>query len=196
MYRVLINHGEVNGLNYYILKQDPRILEQPIVMGCPENFDPLDWVDGRILADPGLLRFSLSPRSGKFRGGIIEGLVTLFHQRFIQELTRLAIDNIQYFPVGLENPEGEIELTYSLINVIGLLEAVDEKDSIIKPCPTGGRGDLYSFKIDPAKTRGLRFFRIVEAPTLIIIDETLRDNLVAFEPPGVMMLPTERYDGW
>lgn len=183
-------------MNYYILKQDARILDQPTVMGCPENLDPLDWIDGRVLADPGHLRFSMSPRSGKFRGGIIGGLVTLFHHRFIMELDRLGIDNIQYFPVELENPDGAIELVYSLVNVIGLLEAVNEKESVIKPRATGGRGQLYSFKIDSAKTMGLKLFRIVEAPTLIIIDETLRDSLLAFEPPGVMMLPTERYDGW
>jgi hypothetical protein len=36
----------------------------------------------------------------------------------------------------------------------------------------------------------------VEAPTLIIIDESLAKELVVFGPPGVMMLPTEDYEGW
>ena len=68
-----------------------------------------------------------------------------------------------------------------MINVIGLLEAVDVKQSVIEPRETGGRGQLYSFKIDP---------------TLIIIDESLCEELIAFGSPGVLMLPTERYDGW
>ena len=183
-------------MNYYILQQDLRIPDQPSVMRCPENLDPLDWIDGKIMTDPGSLRLSLSPRSGEFRGEIIGGLVTLFHRDFIKELTRLGIDNIQHFPVELEAPDGMIERAYSLINIVGLIEAVNEKESIIKPRATGGRGQLYSFKIDPAKAMGQRLFRIVEAPTLIIIDEALRESLLAYDPSGVMMLPTERYDGW
>ncbi len=187
---------KLKGMNYYILQQDPRIPEQPSVVSCPDDLDPLDWIDGKIMTAPSPLRLSLSPRSGKFRGDIIGGLVTLFHQALRDELTRLGIDNIQYVPVELENPEGEIELKYSLINVIGIFEAVDVQASVIKPRATGGRGQLYSFKIDQAATRGQRLFRIVEAPTLIVIDETLRESLLAFNPSGVLMLPTERYDGW
>ena len=182
-------------MNYYILRQDDRILEQPSILRSPANIDPEDWIDGKILPDPGPLRITLSPRSGEFRGGIIDGLVTLFHKNLIKELTRLGIDNIQYFPVELEAPDGMIERAYSLINVIGLIEAVDTAKSVIKPRSTGG-GQLYSFKIDPVKAKNHRLFRLAEAPTLIIIDEALRNDLTAYEVAGVIMLPTERYDGW
>jgi hypothetical protein len=184
-------------MNYYILQQDPRIIEQPSLLGCPENIDPFDLIRGKILPEPNTpIRLSLSPRSGDYRGCIIDGIVTLFHEYFIEELTRLGVDNVQHFPVELTNPEGEIELAYSLINVIGLLEAVDVNQSVIEPRATGGRGQLYSFKIDPTKTMGQRLFRLAEAPTLIIIDESLWEELLVFDPPGVLMLPTERYDGW
>lgn len=183
-------------MNYYILQQDPRIMDQADILRVPANIDPGDLVDGEILPDPGPLRLSLSPRSGKFRGGIIDGIVTLFHQRFIAELHRLGVDNFQSFPVELVNPDGGIELTYSLINIIGLLEAVNEKESVIKPWAGSWGGQLYSFKIDPAKAKGQRLFRLKEAPTLIIIDESLREELLVFNPPGILMLPTERYDGW
>lgn len=90
-------------MNYYILKQDPRIAEQPSVMGAPENMDPLDFIDGKVLEVPSSpLKFSLSPGSSKFRGDVIGGLVTLFHRVFIDELIRLGVNNIQYFPVELE----------------------------------------------------------------------------------------------
>lgn len=183
-------------MDYYILQQDHRILNQPSVIDVPDDLDPLDWIDGKIMTAPSPLRLSLSPRSGKFRGGIIGGLVTLFHQRFIDELIRLGIDNIQNFPVELENPEGEIETNYSLVNIIGLLEAVDVQASVIEPWAHKSRGLLKSFKIDSSKAMGQRFFRILEAPTLIIIDGNLRESLLAFNPPGVLMLPTERYNGW
>lgn len=184
-------------MNYYILQQDPRIIEQPSLLSCPENIDPLDLIDGKILPIPNTpIRLSLSPRSGDYRGCIIDGIVTLFHEYFIAELTRLGVDNFQCFPVELANPEGGIEIAYSLINVIGLLEAVNREESVLEPRVGGWGADLYSFKIDPAKTKGQRLFRLKEAPSLIIIDESLREDLLAFNPPGVLMLPTERYDGW
>ena len=184
-------------MNYYILQQDPRIIEQPSLLGGPKNIDPFDLIRGKTVPVPNTpIPLSLSPSSGSYRGCIIDGIVTLFHKYFIEGLTRLGVDNFQSFPVELTNPEGGIEFAYSLINVIGLLEAVDEKESVIEPRATGGRGQLYSFKIDPTKTMGQRLFRLAEAPTLIIIDESLWKELLVFDPPGVMMLPTERYDGW
>jgi hypothetical protein len=142
------------------------------------------------------LTFKLSPSSGDYRGCIIRGLVTLFHDVLRDELTRLGVDNIQYFPVELEDSDGYVEEGYSLINVVGLIEAVDQGASVVEPTPGGERGLLKSFKIDPDKVKGQRLFRLVEAPTLIIIDEALHKKLLEFNPPGVMMLPTERYNGW
>jgi hypothetical protein len=84
--------------------------------------------------------------------------------------TTLGIDNIQYFPVELQNTEGGIEHAYYLINVLGRLKAEHVSASVFAPMPSG-KGDLLSFKVDPAKAVGQRFFRLD------------------------IVLPTERYDG-
>lgn len=183
-------------MSYYILKQDPRIPEQAHVMSCPEGLNPDVWYDGGELPEPGLLRFKMTPSSGEFRGVIIGGILPFFHQVFVEELDRLGIDNLQFFPVELEAPDGMIETKYSLVNVIDLVEAVDEEKSVIKPRAHGGRGQLYSFVIDPEKAAGRKLFRLAEAPTLIIVDSTLHEALLEFRPPALMMLPTDRYDGW
>lgn len=184
-------------MSYYILQQDPRVPEQPSVLACPENIDPEQWISGERMDGPrSPVRLQMSPRSGKFRGDIIRGILTLFHEALRNELTRLGVDNVQYFPVELLNPEGEVETKYSLVNVVGMLDAVDSANSVIVPRATGGRGELKSFKIDPTATRDLRLFRIPEAPTLLIVDETLQQSLTAFEVAGAWLLPTERYDGW
>lgn len=184
-------------MGYFILEQDPRIIEQPAVLQCPADFDPEQWIAGRVMNAPkNPIRFVLSPRSPKYRGCIIGGIATLFHNAFQTELTRLGVDNIQYFPIELENPEGGIETTYFLANVIGMFEAVDVERSVIEPMAMGGRGWLKSFTVNESATQGKHIFRITEAPTLIIINETLREELLKFDPSGVLMLPTERYDGW
>jgi len=186
-------------MNYYILKQEDRMEGQAFVMDCPESIDPLDLIDGKIISEPNKLplQLKLSPGSGDFRGDIISGLVTLFHKDLIDELLKLKTTNFQHFPVELTEPDGEVEPGYFLINIIGLMEAVDVENSIIEESSvSGARGWLQSFKIDPLKARGQRLFRIVEAPNLIIIDQILRDCLDKYEPPGVRMMPTEKYNGW
>ncbi|MCG8311738.1 MAG: hypothetical protein MI976_00850, partial [Pseudomonadales bacterium] len=109
-------------MGYYILQQDRRILEQAFVLDTPKDFDPLVWMMGKMMPAPTVRKLPLSLNSGKFRGAIIGGVVTLFHQRFIDELNLLNVDNLQYFPIGLENPNGDIDDRYSLVNVVGLLE--------------------------------------------------------------------------
>jgi hypothetical protein len=184
-------------MRYYVFQQDPRVPEQPSVLACPEDIAPEEFLKGEhrtVRSVP--LHLKLAARSGTFRGDIIGGVLTLFHNMLCDELTKLGVDNVEYFPVDLENQEGEIEKKYSLVNILGLLDAVDRTSSVIIPRATGGRGDLRSFKIDPAVARGQRIFRVSEAPALIIIDETLQKALNAFEPAGAWMLPTDQYDGF
>jgi len=182
-------------MKYYILKQDPRIEGQPKTSDCG-GLDPLDFIDGKILPVPGELHIKLSPRSSEYRGDIISGVSTLFHKNFIAELDRLGVDNIQFFPVHMHAPDGMIEKAFSMANVIGLLDAVDINNSTLGEKISGIRPTLYSFTIDEEKAKGLHIFRILHAPALIIIDEWLFEKLVAYNIPGVMMYPTEDYNGW
>ena len=184
-------------MKYFILQQDRRIEGQPTLKSCPDYIVPDEWIDGKTMAVPETpIPMVLAGASGDYRGCIIEGPVTLFHHRFIEELKRCGVENIQTFPVNLQNPEGEIETRYSLINILSLVEAVDVSKSVIEKRPMS-RGRLKSFVIDPQLARGQRLFRLSEKPTLIIIDETLKDQLEQdYNPPGVLLLPTERFDGW
>ena len=184
-------------MSYYILEPDPRVPEQPSILSCPEDIAPEEFLKGKHMTVPrNPLPLRMSERSGTFRGDIIGGVLTLFHNMLRDELTRLGVDNIEYFPVDLENPEGQIETTYSLVNIIGLLDVVDQANSVVVPRPFGGRGDLKSFRIKADAARGHRIFRVPEVPGLIIIDETLKTALEPFKPAGAWMLPTERYDGF
>ena len=185
-------------MKYFIMQQDPRILEQPSILDSPQDIDPIEWYEGKVVNDPKVpILLKLSPRSSDFRGDIIDGILTLFHDCLRDGLVKLGVDNVQYFPVELENQFGEIEIGYSLVNIIGLLDAVDRTASTIKFDDAGSIETLYSFKIDPEKTRNFRIFRVVGAPNLIIVDEALKDELISsIDPSGVWMYPTEDYDGW
>ena len=92
-------------------------------------------------------------------------------------------------------PDGMIEKAYSVPNIIGLVDAVDTEKSTIKPRAHGGIGTLYSFTIDAEKAQGLHIFRILHAPSLIIIDEWLHEKLVASGVMGGLIQSTVNYNG-
>ncbi len=93
-------------------------------------------------------------------------------------------------------PDGMIEKAFSMANIVGLVDAVDIDNSTLGEKIGNIRPTLYSFTIDEEKAKGLRIFRILHAPSLIIIDETLWKELLDYNPEGVLMYPTEEYNGW
>jgi hypothetical protein len=180
-------------MNYFLLMQDDRLSDLPKILDCPASIDPQNWIKGSVVDDPGTLSFKFPPNTSDHRGQIISGIVTLFHRKLLAELKRLGVDNLQSFPAEIERNDGKIEVPYSLINVIGMIDAIDKNSSDISYVEGLKYGRLKSFKIDPVKAGGKRLFRIPEDPTLIVVDEYLRDNLVSYKAPGVMLLPTENY---
>ncbi len=66
------------------------------------------------------LRLDLSPTSGQFKSGIIDGLLTLYHYRLYDVLLEFGINNIQSFPVTLLNKQSD-----EAILVIGWLISLD-----------------------------------------------------------------------
>lgn len=182
---------------FYILEQDAEIEGSASVEGLPESMDPLDWIRGKIMpAPPKDLILNLSEASGDYRGSIIDGLITLYHDTLKKALTDFGIDNIQYFPVKLRNPPDSkrpmpVESNYWIANIIGLIECVDEKNSTLIPYPSGIGNKLGPFQIMESKTKGAPIFRLAESPTLVIVTEKLIDHLIASEICGVKALDTK-----
>lgn len=184
-------------MSYFILEQDFRVPEMAAVGSVPKEIDPTEWIDGKIMPAPSAnpLQIPLARSSGSFRSDIIGTLVTLYSDFLRDELIRLGIDNIQYFPVEIiDQNTGETDARYSLANIIGLIQAVDASKSQYAHS-VSGPGRLLSFSIDEAAVKGQRIFRLKENPTLTIIDEQLRDDLVSFGIVGALMRQTEEYDG-
>lgn len=182
-------------MKYFIMKQDPRFNDQATTNDSG-GLDPLELIDGKILPNPGELTVKLSPRSGDSRGDIMGGVITLFHDDIIETLNKLDIDNIQYFPVDILSPDNTLEEGYSIANIIGLVDAVDMDNSTLGEKIGNIRQTLYSFTVDEDKAKGLHIFRILHAPSLIIISEWLKEQLLEHEVEEVVMYPTEDYNGW
>ncbi len=183
---------------YYIMKQDTSIEGSAAVDSLPENIDPSEWIQGKPMPDPGKLVLDLSEASGDYRGDIIDGLITLYRSELKKALEDLGVDNIQYYPVRLKDwNSNKTEGGYWIANIIGLFDCIDMKKSKMKPWRTGIGYDFESIVINDDKTHGAKIFRLKENPTLVVINEELKqyfdktDILV-----GVEIKRTEEYSDW
>jgi hypothetical protein len=186
--------------SFYIMRQDTLVEGACSLDGVPDSIEPLEWMQGKDMPDPssGKLVLDLSLESGDYRGHLIDGLLTLFHDDLKDALKSQGVDNVSYFPVLLRDQNtNDVEGGYSIANIMGLLDCVDMSRSKTKPWPSGRGFDFESMAIDSSKTRGFKLFRLMEDPTKIIIDEALKkffddtDMLV-----GVKLIKTEDYSDW
>lgn len=167
--------------------------------GLPDEIDALDWVSGKIMDRPAEdLIVDLSLESGDYRGHIIDGFATLYHESLKEALDSLGVDNILYFPVRLRHQDdGSTEGGYLLTNIIGLLDCVDMAKSKVKYWPSGMGFDFLSMAIDETKTNGAKIFRLKDDPTKVIINQELKDYFDRTDMlVGVILTQAEDYSDW
>jgi hypothetical protein len=185
-------------MSFYIMRQDTSIDGSCSLDGVPDGIESLDWMQGKTMADPAVnqkLALELSLESGDYRGHIIDGFLTLYHDALKEALEQQGVDNIAYYPVTLRDQNtNEVEGGYWRVNILGLLDCVDMAKSKVKWWPSGMGFNFLSMVIDEQKTHGAKLFRLKDDPTKVIINEELKaffdktDMLV-----GVKLIKTEDY---
>ncbi|NHN25009.1 hypothetical protein FIA58_004890 [Flavobacterium jejuense] len=170
--------------------------------GVPDSMDPLEWIQGKIMPAPAEnLVLDLSLESGDYRGHIIDGFLTLYHRQLKEALTHLGVDNIAYFPVRIRDQNTDsTEDGYFLANIIGRIDCIDMEKSKIKRSPSDideSDFEIQSLAIDESKTNGAKIFRLYSDPTLVIINQELKDYFDQTDMlVGVELLKTEDYSEW
>lgn len=187
---------------FYIMKQDTLIDGSRSLDGVPDNIEVTDWVAGKVMQSPGEnLVLDLSLESGDYRGHIIDGFLTVYHDELKEALESKGVDNVQYFPVRLRDQNtDETEGGYWLVNIVGLLDCIDLNKSKIKRHESDIDEDdfeICSLAIDKKKTNGAKIFRLYNDPTLVIINQELKDYFDETDMlVGVELLKTEDYSEW
>lgn len=134
------------------------------------------WVAGRKLAFavPEPLIYTLEPGQGDLLPMYTEG-EPIMRQDMIDALRASGVDNLDLYRAIVRDPDTRQEWTnYWAFNVLGLVAAAVEKPAL---------------GIDEAKTMGLFLFRLVEAPSLIVVDERVMDAVLQRAIPGVVFNP-------
>lgn len=189
---------------FYVMKQDTLIPGSVALGGLPAGIDPSDWLTGQPLpALPVGATLTLSAQSGDYFGSVIGAFLPLFHTSLKQALDDFGVDNVQYCPINLYDPNfqdgaGRTITRYVAANVIGRFDCLDREKSQLRAWPSGRGYDLLSTVIDADKTAGRKIFRLHDDPTLIIIDESLKQRLVdeLNVLVGVDIIRTEDYSRW
>ncbi len=184
---------------YFVIKQDLLTLDPPPVLGpLPYEIEPLDFINGRRITfreEP--IELPLTETSGDFQPDMITYLLPLFSERLKNELTRLGIDNIDYFKTHLVHPKtGTIIKNYWLANIIGCIECVDISNSVREYDDLLDSYNIKSFTIDNNIVGNARFFRLAEKSKLIIIHEIIKNELDKMKLKGVQVRNTRDYDGF
>jgi len=124
---------------------------------------------------------------------IINPGVPLFSEKMKSSLDQLGVNNIDYYPVLIINEETkEVLADYWLAIVKDIKSCIDLDNSQFKQSDAG-RTIITQFSIDHSKVEGLNLFRFHNIPGLIIINETLKEQLSKIEFRGVSFKHTKEY---
>jgi len=183
---------------FYLIDQNTQSPGGPIIETYPDTIDVLEVISGKRLPwDPDTtITLKLSKSSGDFRPDLVTYLLPLFSDKIKECLTKLNVDNIDYYPVFLDNPNtGKLEPGYWLANIIGVIKCVDISQSDAKQHPLSKRYTFKSFVVDEALTNSQSLFRLAEMRRLIVINETLKKCLEECELTGIRITNTRDYEG-
>jgi hypothetical protein len=106
---------------------------------------------------------------------------SLLRDDLAQALKDAGVDNLQFFPAIIHDPEsGKSYTNYKTFNLVGLVSAADMSKSEGESL-TGGPPliDVFFTKLvlDESKTHNILMFRLAEAPSTILVHQSVKDYL-------------------
>ena len=111
-------------------------------------------------------------------------VIPVLSGRLADELTSLGVDNLQLFDAVLENEDAGLRWEgYKACNVVGLVSclAVEESQAtvVLPPLHSFDPADLV---IDSDQAGGQLFFRLAEAPRVLLMERTIGDRIMDASP--------------
>lgn|SRR5690606_8139260 len=146
-------------LHDYGITSGPKLPDRSVMAG--------EAVDGGLLPE---LRFEVNVPDGESCPHYMTGGTVIASDRLVAVLRGAGVDNFQCFPARLVNPDTGMERTgYQLFNVLGV-GSVTDAGATMADAAAAGRG-------------GLHMFRLAGSLATLVVDEVVRDALVAHRPP-------------
>jgi hypothetical protein len=183
-----------------------------------ECFEPMDWDDsamlGRSPRPPGLGSWRTGER---FPAGLAEPVefalvdthsdrlrefynvdALVMTKRLAQALRDAGVDNLDVYEAIIRHSKtGLVEREYVAANLVGIVSAVDMSQSNAVGSTSGNLLDVDfdGLRIDATKATGLLMFRLAENTSAVVIDERVKDYLLAHGFDMLTFVPPEEFIG-
>ena len=180
---------------YYVWRSNNELYNKYMhVSEEPDELEYGDWITGNALPKPPPL-MTLSgddDTPNTISDMILTGFnLPILSPKAISVLDKLGVNNIEYFPIQITNSENsEIEKSYKIANIIGLINCLDKSKSNYTTFPEDDDIswlDQYSIfedkilPITPNENNPL-IFRLGEFAYHVLVHEKIKS---AFEDEGI-----------
>jgi uncharacterized protein DUF1629 len=159
----------------------PRIPRTSWITGSPHR-NPI----------PTPIEVELNPDFGTELLDSYHEFIPVWSDRLIALLRGTGVDTFDTYDAIIRDPRsGLVASDYRAVNVLGLVDCVDMARSTFDPRSEMGAREFTKLVIDPSKARDLKMFRLMEDPTLLIIDDDVRLAIEAGNLRGIRADPVE-----
>ena len=120
----------------------------------------------------------------------------LFSSRLRSVLTSAGIDNLEYFPTRIMNPQDAASTDdYWLVNVVGHIAGLDLSRSQVEmdPQDTAVITFIDALVLDESRIRGALFFRLAEFLQIVVVHERVKRVCETAGITGVGFVRPEDY---
>lgn len=148
----------------------------------------VSWAPGMSVPDP--IEFVLDEKRGSEIPDVFLVGIPLVSPRMLEILRQTGVDNIDTYNAVIVDPRtGARYDTYRAVNIIGTVACADLKKSAYDPDFKPPWMVFRRLVIDETRTNGLGFFRLAEAPKVIIASEDVARALRTVRLTGFRLLP-------
>lgn len=192
---------------YYVWKKDHKLSVKYAHFGVePEGFDIDFWTSGKKLnQNPSSTIITMDEdRPTELTDLLLTSFnIQIFSPKLIQIFKDMGIENIEYYPVIIINPEtGDTNETYKAVRIIGEIACLDVANSECEYFTDGELLDVTEFRLHEEKIKptsemtGTPFiFRLAEFPFIILVEESVKERLEKERITGVKFVAPIDYVG-
>jgi hypothetical protein len=154
----------------------------------------VSWISGlpHKKKIPVPIEVELNPEFGSELLDAYHEFIPVWSTRLIEALQKAGVDNLDLYDAIIRDPRSGLETSeYSAVNIIGCVDCSDMDQSEYDPRSERFAREFTKLVIDPEKTEGLKLFRLAERPTLVIINDDVKQVLDASDAKGIRADPVE-----
>ncbi|TEW51922.1 imm11 family protein [Psychromonas algicola] len=118
----------------------------------------------------------------------------MFSDQLVNLLTKLGVDNIQYFDADVTYaPTGE-KVGYKVANIVDIVGGLDLEKSDVILSRQGNVLEIEAMCLDESKLSGHQIFRLQESIMHVVVHKSIKEAIESAGMTGVMFITDDEYE--